>query len=76
MTPEMVLNACGHVDRFTDFMVTDVVTHDCHRADHLLKAALEAVQANEKESAEKKDVQPSPGSSPDFIVSLGFSALK
>ena len=76
MTPEMVLKASGHVDRFTDFMVTDVVTHDCHRADHLLKAALEAVQANEKESAEKKDVQPSPGSSPDFILSLGFSALK
>ena len=76
MTPEMVLKASGHVDRFTDFMVRDVVTHDCHRADHLLKAALEAVQANEQESAEKKDVRPFPRSSPDFILSFSFSAPK
>lgn len=60
MTPEMVLKVSGHVDRFTDFMVTDVVTHDCHRADHLLKAALEAVQADEKQSPEKKQVIPLP----------------
>jgi len=76
VTPEMVLKASGHVDRFTDFMVRDVVTHDCHRADHLLKATLEAIQANEQESAEKKDVWPFPGSSPDFILFLGFSAPK
>ena len=56
----MVLKASGHVDRFTDFMVTDVVTHDCHRADHLLKAALEAVQADEKQPPEKKQVIPLP----------------
>ena len=58
MTPEMVLKASGHVDRFTDFMVTDVVTHDCHRADHLLKAALEAVQADKEQTSEKKEVCP------------------
>ena len=57
MTPEMVLKASGHVDRFTDFMVTDIVTHDCHRADHLLKAALEAVKADDKQTPEKKDVR-------------------
>ncbi|KAL6768360.1 TSG1 [Auxenochlorella protothecoides x Auxenochlorella symbiontica] len=43
VTPEIVLKASGHVERFTDFMVTDVKTGDCHRADHLLEAALEAV---------------------------------
>lgn len=43
VTPEIVLKASGHVDRFTDFMVTDVKTGDCHRADHLLEAALERV---------------------------------
>ena len=43
VTPEAVLRASGHVDRFTDFMVTDAATGDCHRADHLLKAALEAL---------------------------------
>ncbi len=29
--------ASGHVDRFTDFMVTDAVTGDPYRADHLLE---------------------------------------
>lgn len=43
MTPEVVLKASGHVDRFTDLMVTDIVTGDCHRADHLLEAALQAL---------------------------------
>ena len=57
VTPEMVLKASGHVDRFTDFMVTDIVTHDCHRADHLLKAALEAVKADDKQTPEKKEVR-------------------
>lgn len=42
VTPEVVLKASGHVDRFTDLMVTDKITGDCHRADHLLKNALEA----------------------------------
>ena len=42
VTPEVVLKASGHVDRFTDLMVADAVTGDCHRADHLLEAALTA----------------------------------
>ena len=37
-----VLRASGHVDRFTDLMVRDLKTNECHRADHLLEAALEA----------------------------------
>lgn len=48
VTPEAVLRASGHVDRFTDFMVTDSLTGDCHRADHLLKAALEGLLDNPK----------------------------
>ena len=43
VTPEVVLRASGHVERFTDLMVTDMVTGDCHRADHLLEHALEAL---------------------------------
>jgi glycyl-tRNA synthetase (class II) len=43
VTPEVVLKASGHVERFTDFMVTDAKTGDCHRADHLLKGHLEAL---------------------------------
>lgn len=46
VTPEIVLKASGHVDRFTDLMVSDSVTGDCHRADHLLEAALEALLAD------------------------------
>lgn len=48
MTPEIVLKASGHVERFTDFMVTDTKTGDCHRADHLLEAQLEALLEDRK----------------------------
>ncbi|KAI3891027.1 hypothetical protein MKW98_007332 [Papaver atlanticum] len=37
ITPEVVLQASGHVDKFTDLMVKDEITGACHRADHLLK---------------------------------------
>ncbi len=59
VTPEAVLKASGHVDRFTDFMVTDVKTGDCHRADHLLKAALEGLLEDPKAALtpEKKRVR-------------------
>lgn len=39
VTPEPVLKASGHVDRFNDLMVKDVKTNECFRADHLLKGA-------------------------------------
>ncbi|WIA35437.1 hypothetical protein OEZ86_003878 [Tetradesmus obliquus] len=48
VTPEAVLKASGHVERFTDFMVTDVKTGDCYRADHLLEAAIEAALEDTK----------------------------
>jgi glycyl-tRNA synthetase (class II) len=37
LTPECVLKASGHVDRFTDFMVRDEVTKECYRADKLVE---------------------------------------
>ncbi|KAJ1270756.1 hypothetical protein BS78_06G075900 [Paspalum vaginatum] len=37
VTPEAVLKASGHVDKFTDLMVKDEKTGNCYRADHLLK---------------------------------------
>ncbi|GMH43893.1 hypothetical protein BSKO_11827 [Bryopsis sp. KO-2023] len=56
VTPEVCLQASGHVERFTDFMVTDVATGDCHRADHLLENAIEAALQDKKNplSPEKK----------------------
>ncbi|KAL6193468.1 hypothetical protein ACLB2K_034552 [Fragaria x ananassa] len=37
LTPEAVLKASGHVDKFSDLMVKDVEKGTCYRADHLLK---------------------------------------
>lgn len=37
VTPEEVLKASGHVDKFTDLMVKDEKSGMCYRADHLLK---------------------------------------
>ncbi|XP_074569150.1 glycine--tRNA ligase, mitochondrial 1-like [Curcuma longa] len=37
VTPEVVLEASGHVDKFTDLMVKDEKIGTCYRADHLLK---------------------------------------
>ncbi|XP_010495983.1 PREDICTED: glycine--tRNA ligase, mitochondrial 1-like [Camelina sativa] len=37
VTPEAVLKASGHVDKFTDLMVKDDKTGTCFRADHLLR---------------------------------------
>ncbi|CDF41030.1 unnamed protein product [Chondrus crispus] len=37
LTPEPVLKASGHVDKFSDLMVKDAVTGTCYRADHLLR---------------------------------------
>ncbi|KAK9934253.1 hypothetical protein M0R45_021405 [Rubus argutus] len=37
VTPEIVLKASGHVEKFTDLMVKDEKSGTCYRADHLLK---------------------------------------
>jgi glycyl-tRNA synthetase len=41
LTPSSVLEASGHVERFTDFMVKDEVTGDCFRADKLLEDVID-----------------------------------
>lgn len=43
LTPEPVLKASGHVDKFSDLMVKDAETAECHRADHLLRDHLNAL---------------------------------
>lgn len=50
LTPEPVLKASGHVDRFADLMVKDVKTGECFRLDHLIKAALEKIASDKKTS--------------------------
>jgi len=51
VTPEIVLKASGHVDRFVDYMVTDIKNGDCHRADHLVEGHLETVIDDPKTSS-------------------------
>ena len=37
LTPDVVLRTSGHVEKFTDLMVKDVVTGEGYRADKLLE---------------------------------------
>ncbi|CAG0915327.1 unnamed protein product [Notodromas monacha] len=54
LTPEPVLKASGHVDRFSDYMVKDTKTGECFRLDHLIKGHLEKLGADKKATAEAK----------------------
>ncbi len=47
ITPESVLKASGHVDRFTDLMVKDKVNGNAYRADKLLIEQLEKILVKE-----------------------------
>ncbi|KAK6127900.1 hypothetical protein DH2020_038329 [Rehmannia glutinosa] len=54
VTPEVVLKASGHVEKFTDLMVKDEKTGTCYRADHLLKDyCKEKLEKDTNLSAEK-----------------------
>jgi len=55
LTPENILKASGHVDKFADYMVKDVTTGDCYRLDHLIKMHLEKKQQEKKTSQAEKD---------------------
>ncbi|KZC10262.1 PREDICTED: glycine--tRNA ligase [Dufourea novaeangliae] len=48
LTPEPVLKASGHVERFADLMVKDVKSGECFRLDHLIKAHLEKIISDKK----------------------------
>ena len=43
------------MDRFTDYMVKDVSTGECFRADHLLEASLERIERDEKAQGALRD---------------------
>ncbi|XP_064455487.1 glycine--tRNA ligase-like [Ornithodoros turicata] len=54
LTPEPVLKASGHVERFADLMVKDVKSGECFRLDHLIKAHLEKLATDKKSTPEQK----------------------
>ncbi|CAI4230474.1 unnamed protein product [Auanema sp. JU1783] len=55
LTPEPVLKASGHVDRFADFMCKDPKTGECFRTDHLIKNSCEKLLAEKKTTDETKE---------------------
>lgn len=55
LTPEPVLKASGHVDRFADLMVKDVKNGECFRLDHLIKNHLEKLSAAKDATPALKD---------------------
>lgn len=55
LTPEPVLKASGHVERFADLMTKDVKTGECFRLDHLIKAHLEKIASEKNATKELKD---------------------
>jgi len=55
LTPETVLRASGHVERFQDYMVKDLKTGECFRADHLIEATLNKSLVDKKTSDEVKE---------------------
>jgi glycyl-tRNA synthetase len=54
LTIAPVLVASGHVARFSDFMVKDVKTGECFRADHLIEANLEKLLSDKNLTGELK----------------------
>lgn len=54
LTPDTVLKASGHVDRFADLMVKDLKNGTCYRLDHLIKNHLEKVASSKDCSLEKR----------------------
>ncbi|RVE55206.1 hypothetical protein evm_000104 [Chilo suppressalis] len=54
LTPEPVLKASGHVERFADLMTKDTKTGECFRLDHLIKAHLEKIKSEKNTKSELK----------------------
>lgn len=54
VTPDYVLRASGHEERFHDFIVRDVATGNCHRADHILEDFMEALLKDPKCPTDKR----------------------
>ena len=72
MTPQIVLQASGHVERFTDLMVTDALTGEPYRADHLLEHHLEALLEDKKKPLSPVDVEVCNSACPPLPTSLSI----
>lgn len=62
LTPYSVFKASGHVDRFTDLMVRDVITKDAYRADkYLVTFIQELLQTTDIQKTAEKNATTKPG---------------
>ncbi|KAM0686089.1 hypothetical protein COBT_002691 [Conglomerata obtusa] len=52
LTPHDVFKASGHVDKFTDLLIFDLVNGECYRADHFLEKQL--ASSNEQSCTDNK----------------------
>merc|ERR1719361_2200106 len=55
LTPEHVLKASGHVDKFADVMVKDMKNGECFRLDHLIKTHLEDLKKAKNTTTQVKE---------------------
>lgn len=56
VTPSIVLETSGHVEKFQDFMVRDVVTKNCFRADHLLEEQIDKLLLDPANESRKDEL--------------------
>ncbi|CAI2360982.1 unnamed protein product [Moneuplotes crassus] len=57
LTPEEVLRTSGHVEKFEDFMVKDVVSGQCYRADKILEDHIDKVLQKRGTKMEEEEVE-------------------
>ena len=55
LTPEAVLEASGHVEKFADYMVRDLMTGNCHRADKVIGDHVTKMLSKKKKSLKPED---------------------
>eukprot|EP00345_Euplotes_harpa_P010324 CAMPEP_0168347122 /NCGR_PEP_ID=MMETSP0213-20121227/18784_1 /TAXON_ID=151035 /ORGANISM="Euplotes harpa, Strain FSP1.4" /LENGTH=572 /DNA_ID=CAMNT_0008356115 /DNA_START=124 /DNA_END=1842 /DNA_ORIENTATION=+ len=57
LTPEPVLKASGHVDKFEDLMVKDVKNGQCYRADKLLEEHIQKVLNKKRKKMKEAEIK-------------------
>lgn len=59
LTAESVFKASGHVQRFNDYLVKDVVTDESFRLDHLIESHLKQLCSEAKDQTLKSELKDS-----------------
>ncbi|GBE61186.1 glycyl-tRNA synthetase [Babesia ovata] len=72
ITPYSVLKASGHVDRFTDLMVTDLSNGECYRADKYLEDVIDCALS----TLEGKNVADNVNAKNAALMQLGRDELQ